>query len=319
MKERLVISLASMFLCGLMTPAGGNAQTRGDFSLSCSNLNLASSSKTAVLRANCRRVDGSIDSGASINLNDYITNSNGNLAYVGAGGDFSASCSNINLDPKTGVLKANCRRADGRTNSGASINLNDDITNDNGNLRYVGGGGGAPPGPTNPVLGPPNPPAGPPPGPQTAAIPQRDGGVSGVVGVGDPDPEKGGLLTGDSMPYHVRGEVEYFRVGNDVRITAVHIFGWATGDGNFPYNCGHLLINAKHLSINGTDYSGNLVFEATLQPQGWVKSAWVAKFRGPEYPTFRRGGSVSIKADGAFDGMKCILGGQVSITSSVTL
>jgi hypothetical protein len=188
-----------------------------------------------------------------------------------------------------------------------SINLNDDITNDNGNLRYVGAGS-APPGPTNP----PN-------NVQTATIQQRDGSVSGVLGAGDPD--KGlGMLTGDSMPYHVRGKVEYFRAGNDVHITAVHVFGWATSDGNFPYNCGHLRINAKHLSINGTDYSGNLVFEATMQPPEWIKSAWVAKFLGPVYPTFRSGGGlVTISADGAFDGGSCILTPPLSISSSVKL
>jgi len=319
MRQRMVTSLASMLLCGLMPPTGGGAQqTPGNFSLSCSNLTLANSS---VLRANCRRADGSTNSGASINLNDYITNSNGNLAYVGAAGDFSASCSNINLDPRTAVLRANCRRANGSTNSGASINLNDDITNNNGNLRYVGGGS-APPGPTNPVLGPPsNPPPGPPPGPQTMSIPPRDGSITGLVGMGDAGVPLPGLITGDSMPYHVRGQVEYFRTGNDVHITAVHVFGWATADGNGQHNCGYLLIDAKHLTINRADYSRNLVFEASIEPQGWVVSGWVARFLGPEYPTFRRGGSVSIQAKPAFDGMKCILapvdGG--SITSSVTL
>src|SRR5262252_5501082 len=128
MRKRIPISLVSVLLCGLMTPTGGHAQTRGDFSLSCSNINLNLASKTAVLSANCRRGDGSIHSGASINLNDYITNNNGNLTYVGAGGDFSLSCNNISLDAKTAVLRANCRRGDGSIHSGVSINLNDDIT-----------------------------------------------------------------------------------------------------------------------------------------------------------------------------------------------
>jgi hypothetical protein len=156
----------------------------------------------------------------------------------------------------------------------------------------------------------------PPPGTQTVQIPQRDGSVSGIVGAGD---KNLGTLTGDSVPYHVRGVVQYFRSGSDVHITAVHVFGWATAKGNFPFACGNLGINAKHLSINGRDYSGSLVFEPSASPSGWVISRWVAKFLGPELPTFRSGGSLSIRADGAFDGASCILMGPFSISSSVTL
>ena len=140
----MLLSLASIVLCGLLKPTDGQAPTPGNFSSSCGSIHLNSAdfSRTAVLTADCRRRDGSIHSGASINLNDYITDDNGNLRYVGTGGDFSLSCGNIHLDSagfsQTAVLTANCRRRDGGIHSGASINLNDHITNDNGNLRYVG-------------------------------------------------------------------------------------------------------------------------------------------------------------------------------------
>jgi hypothetical protein len=297
----------AVLLCGLTIWMSGDAQPRGDFNMSCSNINL--NPKTAVLSANCKKSDGSLHSGASINLNDVIANDNGNLKYVAASGDFSKSCGNLNLNPQTVILSANCKKADGTTHSGATINLNDAIANGNGNLKYVGSGGASP-------LPVPPLPAKPPAGVQTVKIPQRDGSLSGVMGDGNP---AAGILTGDSMPYHIRGEVEYLRSGSDVHITAVHIFGWATAKGNAPFACGNFGVNAKHLSINGRDYSGNLVWESGMEPSGWVVSSWVAKFAGPEFPAFRTGGSVSIRADAAFDGASCIVAPPFSLPSSVTL
>jgi hypothetical protein len=299
MTQRMLVAWTSLLM---MTRTVGHAQTRGEFSSSCSNIAL--DPKTAVLSANCKRGDGSLHSGASLNLNGFIANDNGNLKYVGASGDFSRSCGNINLNPKTEILSANCKKGDGSTHSGASIDLNDAIANDHGNLRYVGSGGAAPP------------PAQRPAGSQTVKIPQHDGSLSGLLGNGDPVL---GIITGDSMPYHVRGEVEYLRSGSDVHITAVHIFGWATAKGNAPFACGNFGVNAKHLSINGRDYSGSLVWESGMEPSGWVVSSWVAKFLGPEYPTFHSGGAVSVRADAAFDGASCIVAPPFSIASSVTL
>src|SRR5215469_16810729 len=89
--------------------------------------------------------------------------------------------------------------------------------------------------------------------------------------------------------------------------------------GPIPHPCGNLGVNAKHLSINGRDYSGNLALEAIAGPQRWVVWSWVARFLGPEYPTLPNAGSVSIRADGAFDGGSCIAMGQFSISSAITL
>jgi hypothetical protein len=55
-------------------------------------------------------------------------------------GNFSYSCSNIKLKSQdfstTAILTADCRRRDGTTNYGTSINLNDYITNHFGQLQW---------------------------------------------------------------------------------------------------------------------------------------------------------------------------------------
>jgi hypothetical protein len=105
----------------------------------------------------------------------------------------------------------------------------------------------------------------------------------------------------------LRGDLEYFRSGADIHITAVHIFGWATADGNVGHACGDCRMNAQHLTINGTEFSSSLVFQASAVPQGWMTSSWVATFLGPEYPASHTGGSVTITAYAAFDGGHCYL------------
>lgn len=117
------------------------AEANGNFSQSCTitGFNAQDFSKTAVLTANCRRRDGSIHYGASINLNNYITNRFGNLKWQ-SGGDFEESCYQIGLEsqgtPSPTFMSGFCYNENGYAN-GTSINLNENITNNNGNLQYV--------------------------------------------------------------------------------------------------------------------------------------------------------------------------------------
>lgn len=68
-----------------------------------------------------------------LNLNDLITNNNGNLEWQ-SGGNFAASSQNLRLEGKW--LHCDSRRADGSWNK-ASINLDDKITNSDGHLKRV--------------------------------------------------------------------------------------------------------------------------------------------------------------------------------------
>src|SRR5215831_1036587 len=97
MKQRMLLSLASALLCGLMTTTDGQAQTRGNFSLSCTNVTIKAANAFAVptvLTADCKRKDKSTNVGATIDLNNYITNNGGFLLW-GRGGNFGGSCSEI--------------------------------------------------------------------------------------------------------------------------------------------------------------------------------------------------------------------------------
>ena len=130
----------------------GKAQARGDFILSCNNirLNAVDFSKTAKLTADCTRKDRSTNTGAYINLNDYIVNNQGTLQWA-THGDFQETCYQSSLKSlndfatsqslaegsplasKPRLLDANC---DQFFPNESKIDLNDHITNDNGNLKY---------------------------------------------------------------------------------------------------------------------------------------------------------------------------------------
>jgi hypothetical protein len=140
------------------------------------------------------------------------------------------------------------------------------------------------------------------------AIPQQNGSITGFEGT----------TFGDSQPYHLRGTVVYDIAGGNAVIREVHVFGWSETNGHYPYRCGKFVINAKRAWVNGGDISRNLGFEASLQPQGWVSSSWVARFSGNQM-VIPRGKPVLIRADAAYDGGNCIIGGKFSITSSVTV
>jgi hypothetical protein len=136
----------------------GRAQARGDFSLSCNNLKLhaVDFSKTAMLMADCktnspRDPTKSVHKGASINLNDIITNSNGALQWA-AHGDFQQTCYQTRLKSLNDLtappllpegsrpassphfLDASCNQF---YPNESKLNLDDHIANIDGNLKYV--------------------------------------------------------------------------------------------------------------------------------------------------------------------------------------
>ena len=113
----------------------GKAQASGQFSKTCNYITLESKdfSKRAILTADCRRRDGSTNSGASINLNDYIVNDNSYLRWA-SHGDFQESCEAAYLiDQHT--MEAICRARNGDYYYD-DIDLDDHIANINGNLVH---------------------------------------------------------------------------------------------------------------------------------------------------------------------------------------
>src|SRR5262249_55418367 len=118
----------------------GKALARGDFSLSCVNLNVQSAdfSNTAVLTANCTNRRGK-SVPASINLNDYIADDqDGNMQWA-AHGHFQQSCLHSYIEnpfdePRPHNLAAFCLRGD-RSEVNTDIDLNDHIANIFGNLK----------------------------------------------------------------------------------------------------------------------------------------------------------------------------------------
>jgi hypothetical protein len=126
------------------------AQAGGNFSLSCTNihLNAVDFSKTAMLTADCKRMDQrdpnkAVHKGASINLNEIIMfDQNQQLQWARrpGGGDFQQSCSQDGLGllgnpvgfAGHSELVATC-------NGGLKgIDLDGNITNEDGNLKYLG-------------------------------------------------------------------------------------------------------------------------------------------------------------------------------------
>jgi hypothetical protein len=136
---------------GLMTMVGvsaslampmGRAQARGDFSLSCKNLNVRSAdfSNTAVLTADCTNRQGH-SVGASIDLNNLIADDPmGNMEWA-SHGHFQQSCRASGIEnpfnePQGHNLAAFCHRADG-SEVLTDIDLNQHIANIFGMLKFV--------------------------------------------------------------------------------------------------------------------------------------------------------------------------------------
>ncbi len=84
-----------------------------------------------VIGATCKTVTGSKNNSA-FDLNQVLGNNNGFFNWGAK--DFSASARNISLSGST--LRAEFRRIDGSW-GWASVNLDERITNSDGNLKYI--------------------------------------------------------------------------------------------------------------------------------------------------------------------------------------
>jgi|SRR6516165_6076594 hypothetical protein len=120
----------------------GKAQARGDFSKTCTNLNVQSAdfSNTASLTAACTNQHGKSVS-ASINLNDLIADDqDGNMEWA-SHGHFQRSCLHSFIEnpfdePKPHNLAAFCLTAAGLEVQ-TDIDLDQHIANINGRLVFV--------------------------------------------------------------------------------------------------------------------------------------------------------------------------------------
>ena len=134
--KALGLTAALPISASLLMISMGKAQASGQFSKTCNYTALQppkNFSKKAILTADCRRRDGSINYEASINLNNYITNDNGYLRWA-SNGDFQESCYAAELiGPHT--IEALCRARNGNYYYD-DIDLDDHISNINGNLVY---------------------------------------------------------------------------------------------------------------------------------------------------------------------------------------
>jgi hypothetical protein len=119
------------------------AHPPGNFTLTCKNLRLSATnfSKTAMLTGDCKRKDQSTHITASMNLNDFITNNHGRLQWRRrpGGGDFQESCVNDSLLLR-GTFLATCLVGSlpPRFALPSDLDLNENIINDNGDLKYIG-------------------------------------------------------------------------------------------------------------------------------------------------------------------------------------
>lgn len=98
------------------------------FALSSQNIHL----EGGHLHAHTRRIDGSWNQEAKINLDHHIGNNNGQLEWGGL--NFSQSVQNAHI--KDGhILECDARKIDGSWNK-TSLNLNDKIGNNDGELVH---------------------------------------------------------------------------------------------------------------------------------------------------------------------------------------
>jgi hypothetical protein len=111
----------------------GGLALRGNFSASSTSITLDGDYD---LIASCSTTRGDRKL-SSISLNQVITNDDGNFKWVHSGGNFAASARNVRLSEGGTVLEAELATRDGRWNH-AKTWLNEMITNEDGDLKYVG-------------------------------------------------------------------------------------------------------------------------------------------------------------------------------------
>ena len=145
--RRMLKALGLMTVVGisvsLLAASAAKAHPPGNFTLTCKNLriNATDFSKTAMLTADCKRNDQSTHFMASMNLNDFITNNHGRLQWRRrpGGGDFQESCVSDYLLLR-GTFLDTCLVGSlpPRFALPSDLDLNENIINDNGDLKYIG-------------------------------------------------------------------------------------------------------------------------------------------------------------------------------------
>lgn len=86
------------------------------------------------LHASCLKMDGTYNE-SKITLDDYIGNDNGNLVWGGE--NFSDTCRKIILNYDKKELMCDAKRNNGTWNQNTSINLDNRIANNDGDLVYL--------------------------------------------------------------------------------------------------------------------------------------------------------------------------------------
>lgn len=110
----------------------------GGFAASCTNIRVTNAcdyNSYCNLGAWCKRNDGSVNFGAWWNLDNTIWNNNA-ILNMGGGGGFSQSCQGISIT-NLSWLTASCRDVSGGIPFSSSTNLNDCLTNWDGELHWT--------------------------------------------------------------------------------------------------------------------------------------------------------------------------------------
>lgn len=140
---KIISVLAVVFLAMFFVQP--NVALAGNFSQTCDSAILYKD-HPGVVYAHCQRWDGSWNEQAGIQLNDWITNSNGWMSWH-PGGNFLSTCewntddwnvTSLNPNNRDAIsLRTFCQDSQGGRRY-SDLNLNEHIDNENGNLKYSG-------------------------------------------------------------------------------------------------------------------------------------------------------------------------------------
>jgi hypothetical protein len=106
----------------------------GDFAETCDKIGGFEEDGRYILAADCEDKNGDVIRDSKIPISEFIANYEGNLSWADPIGDFHKSCRNIDVD-EDGILSADCENGRGNV-IGTELNLNERITNNNGDLDY---------------------------------------------------------------------------------------------------------------------------------------------------------------------------------------
>ena len=121
----LIIFIGTIILCSNTNLKSLKNTVEGEFQRTAKNLKLSGS----ILSGSLQRANGTYNKLARLDLNNYVSNSNGNLVWGGR--DFMRSCLACRFS--NNVLSCSCRNSAGR-NFPTELNLVLRVTNSNGNF-----------------------------------------------------------------------------------------------------------------------------------------------------------------------------------------